>query len=265
MSLKFCSLSSGSSGNCYYVTDGSTSLLVDAGISGKKIIEGIEKIDEDKESLAAILVTHEHIDHVKSLKVMGKKVPGLKVYANEDTWHHIEDKVEEERRCTFVPGKEFKVGDINVRSFRTSHDAACSVGFSFYDDERKISIVTDTGYIPEHIYEEIKDADILVIEANHDVNVLAMCSYPYNTKRRIAGDEGHLSNEACGNCIARLVSELPKPRQVLLAHLSKENNSPDLAHLTIKNILEESRLKIGEDLRMDVITRDKVSPVYVVK
>lgn len=265
MSLKFCSLSSGSSGNCYYVTDGETSLLVDAGISGKRILEGIEKIDEDKDDLAAILVTHEHIDHVKSLKVMAKKVPGLMIYANDETWPFIEEKVDEDRRCTFVPGEVFNIGNINIRSFRTSHDAACSVGFSFYDDERKISIVTDTGYIPENIYEEIKDSDILVIEANHDVNVLQMCSYPYLTKRRIAGDEGHLSNEACGNCIARLVKEVPKPRQILLAHLSKENNSPDLAHLTIRNILEEESLKLGEDLQMDVITRDKVSPIYVVK
>ncbi len=265
MSLKFCSLSSGSSGNCYYVSDGETSLLVDAGISGKKILEGIEKIEEDKDALTAILVTHEHIDHVKSLSVMGKKVPGIKVYATPDTWPHIEEKVSEERREVIFPEMDFRIGNIHIRPFRTSHDAACSVGFSFLDDERKISIVTDTGYIPEEIYHEIKDADVLVIEANHDVNVLAMCSYPYVTKRRIAGDEGHLSNVACGNCIARLVKEIPKPRQILLAHLSKENNSPDLAHLTIRNILEENHLKIGEDLQMDVITRDKVSPVYVVK
>lgn len=266
MSLKFCSISSGSSGNCYLVSDGETSVLIDAGISGKKIVEGIEYIDEDRNKVKGILVTHEHIDHVQSLKVMGKKIPQAKVYANEMTWPCIEDRVEERRRECFSPEEEFEVGSLRIRPFRTSHDAACSVGFSFFDGERQISIVTDTGYVPEEVYDEIKTADILVIEANHDVDVLMVNErYPYLTRRRIAGDEGHLSNETAGKCIARIIKEIPKPRQVLLAHLSKENNSPDLAHLTIRNILEEESLAVGKDLRLDVITRDKVSPVYVVE
>ena len=152
---------------------------------------------------------------------------------------------------------------MTVRPFRTSHDAAESVGFSFYSGGRQVSIVTDTGYISDDMFAGIRDADILVIEANHDVNVLQMCSYPYQTKRRIAGDFGHLSNEAAADCICRITMGYPKDRQVLLAHLSNENNSPSLAHLTIKNILEENRLYIDRDLRLSVISRDEISPVYI--
>jgi len=152
---------------------------------------------------------------------------------------------------------------MTVRPFRTSHDAAESVGFSFCSGGRQVSIVTDTGYISDDMFADIRDADILVIEANHDVNVLQMCSYPYQTKRRIAGDFGHLSNEAAADCICRITMEYPKDRQVLLAHLSNENNSPSLAHLTIKNILEENRLYIDRDLRLSVISRDEISPVYI--
>lgn len=263
MSLSFCSFSSGSSGNCYMVFTETTAVLVDAGISGKRIMKGIDYIQADTDSICALLITHEHIDHVRSVRVLNKKLPGLKTYANEKTWEQIDDLVPEEKRRVFSADEEFEIGDMTVRPFRTSHDAVESVGFSFYSGGRQVSIVTDTGYISDEMFASIRDADILVIEANHDVNVLQMCSYPYQTKRRIAGDFGHLSNEAAADCICRITMEYPKDRQVLLAHLSNENNSPSLAHLTIKNILEENRLYIDRDLRLSVISRDEISPVYI--
>lgn len=263
MSLSFCSFSSGSSGNCYMVFTETTAVLVDAGISGKRILEGIDYIQNDTANISALLITHEHIDHVRSVRVLNKKLPELVTYANSRTWEHIEELVPAPKRRVFNADEEFEIGDMTVRPFRTSHDAAESVGFSFQSGGRQVSIVTDTGYISEEVFANIKAADILVIEANHDVNVLQMCSYPYQTKRRIAGDMGHLSNEAAADCICRITMEYPKDRQVLLAHLSNENNSPSLAHLTIKNILEENRLYIDRDLRLSVISRDEVSPVYV--
>lgn len=263
MSLSFCSFSSGSSGNCYMVATENTSLLIDAGISGKKIIEGIDYINADKGKICGLLVTHEHIDHTRSIRIMNKKLPDMNTYASPKTWEYISELVPESNRRIFDIGKRFEIGDIAVKPFRTSHDAAESVGFSFFSGNKQISIVTDTGYVSEEIFTEIKAADILVIEANHDVNVLQMCSYPYQTKRRIAGDFGHLSNEAAADCICRIIKECPKDRQVLLAHLSNENNSPQLAHLTIKNILEEKNLYIDRDLRLNVISRDKISPVYI--
>lgn len=264
MTLEFCSLASGSSGNCYMIRYGKDALLVDAGISGKRIFEGVESTGTSLEQLAAVLVTHEHIDHVKSLPVVTKKAPNIKAYANRQTWQNIERKVADEKKAYFVTGEDFTIGDIRIRSFPIPHDAAEPVGFSFYAEGRQISIVTDAGYISDEIFCEIMNADLLVLEANHEVEVLQMCSYPYHTKRRILGDRGHLSNVTAANCICRLAETKDKARRVLLGHLSNQNNEPELAKLTIGNILQEADIYPGDRLKVDVILRDRISPVYEV-
>lgn len=264
MPLNFCSFASGSSGNCYMIRQGQTAILVDVGISGKRIFEGLEYTHTPLEEVAAVLITHEHIDHVKSLPVVTKKAPNIKAYANKRTWGSIERKVAEEKKAFFITGEDFYIGDILVRPFPIPHDAAEPVGFSFYADERQISIVTDAGYISEDIFNEIMDADLLVLEANHEVEVLQMCSYPYHTKRRILGDKGHLSNVTAGKCICKLMEVKDKARRILLGHLSSQNNEPELAKMTIGNILREEDIYIGDRLQMEVILRDCVSAVYEV-
>lgn len=264
MSLNFCSFASGSSGNCYMVRYGKTALLIDAGISGKRIFEGLEQTGTPLEEVEALLITHEHIDHVKSIPIVTKKAPNIKAYANEATWRSIERKVAEEKKAFFHTGEDFEIGGIRVRPFAIPHDAAEPVGFSFYADGRQVSIVTDAGYITEEIFAEIMDADLLVLEANHEVEVLKMCSYPYQTKRRILGDKGHLSNVTAGKCICKLIEARDKARRILLGHLSHQNNEPELAKMTIGNILQEQDIYIGGQLKMDVILRDRVSPVYEV-
>lgn len=264
MQLNFCSFASGSSGNCYMARYGDTALLIDAGISGKRIFEGLESTDTPLEMVEAVLVTHEHIDHVKSLPILTKKAPNIKAYANEKTWESIERKVAEEKKAIFTTGEDFYIGEILVRPFAVSHDAAEPVGFSIYADGRQISVLTDSGCVTDAIFEEIMDADLLVLEANHEVEVLQMCSYPYQTKRRILGDRGHLSNVTAGNCICKLIEAKDKARRILLGHLSHQNNEPELAKMTIGNILQEEDIYIGERLKMDVILRDRISPVYVV-
>ena len=172
--------------------------------------------------------------------------------------------MEEDKKGFFTTGKDFYIGNIRIRPFSIPHDAAEPVGFSFYAGERQISIVTDAGHITEEIFREIMDADLLVLEANHEVEVLQMCSYPYATKRRILGDQGHLSNVTAANCICRLIEAKDKARRILLGHLSHQNNGPELAKLTVRNILQEQDIYIGGSLKMDVILRDCVSPVYEV-
>lgn len=265
MSLKFCSLASGSSGNCYLVRCEETAVLIDAGISGKRIFEGLESTGVPLEQVKAVLVTHEHIDHVKSLPILTKKAPEIKAYANEATWDNIERKVAEEKKAYFTTGEDFYIGNILVRPFPIPHDAAEPVGFSFYAEGSQISIVTDAGCITETIFQEIMNADLLVLEANHEVEVLQMCSYPYQTKRRILGDKGHLSNVTAAKCICRLIEAKDKARRILLGHLSHQNNEPELAKMTIGNILMEEDIYIGDRLKMDVILRDRISPVYEVK
>lgn len=265
MAFSFCSFSSGSSGNCYLVRSGNTALLVDVGISGKKIIEGLSATETPEEQVKGVLVTHEHIDHVKSLRVISKKLPEAKTYANAGTWTQIEENVPETQRETFITGEIFSVGDIQIKPFHISHDAAEPVGFSFFAEGKQISIVTDTGYITEEIFTEMKQADLLALEANHDENMLKVGRYPWNVKQRILGNEGHLSNVAAGNCLCRVLDECySKPRRVLLAHLSRENNFPEMAYQTIKNVLEESEHYLGKQLQLNTMMKDEISMIYKV-
>jgi len=262
MNISFCSFSSGSSGNSYLVKSETTAILLDAGISGKRILEGLVQSKTEMDMVQGILVTHEHIDHVKSLTTMTKKLPNAFAYANEKTWGIIGEKVKEEKKKKFITGEIFYVGDIQVKAFNISHDAVEPVGFSFYCGGSQVSVVTDTGHITEEIYEEIIDADILVLESNHDVNMLKMCRYPWSVKQRILGKQGHLSNEDAGAILCRMIGENNKKRQVLLAHLSKENNFPEMAFQTIKNLLQESEFYIGKNVHMEMIVKDQMSETY---
>lgn len=262
MSISFCSFSSGSSGNSYLVKSGTTALLIDAGISGKKILEGLKHSETLFEDVKGLLVTHEHGDHIKSIGTITKKLENVVVYANEKTWSLIGDRVMETRKQTFKTGERFTIGDISIKPFNISHDAIEPVGFSFYFEGSQISIVTDTGHITEEIYEEIINADILVLESNHDVNMLKMCRYPWSVKQRILGLEGHLSNEDAGSTLCRLITDKSKKRQVLLAHLSKENNFPEMAMQTIKNMLQEADYYIGKNIHIEMIVKDQISEIY---
>ena len=262
MSLRFCSIASGSSGNCYMIQRGDAVLLVDAGVSCRKILKGLETAGATPDMVRGILITHEHSDHIRGLGTAARKMENARVYCNPGTYPHLLDKVAGERMVLFSTGKEFLVDGITVRPFSISHDASEPVGYSFFADGGQVSVLTDTGCITEDIYEEIRHADLVALEANHDKEVLKFCRYPYHIKRRILSDEGHLSNDAAGECILRLVSEGPKRRNVLLSHLSKENNTPDIARITITNILEAAGVYPGPDLTIEVITREEVSRVY---
>ena len=261
-SIEICSFASGSSGNCYLVKSKTTALLIDSGISAKKILDRIEALEMKKEDIGAILITHGHDDHIKSLHTLAKKIPAFRVYTTKETFESFE-KFQDEERTVIIDGiEEFSIGDIKVKPFLTSHDTEGSVGFSFYKDEKQISIVTDTGCVSEEIFHEIKNADVLVIEANHEVEMLKMGRYPYYLKQRILGKQGHLSNEACARCVTEIIKYHCKPRKILLAHLSKENNTKYHAKLTMKNCLEEAGFSIGNDIYVEVLMRDERSSLY---
>lgn len=264
MALKFCSFASGSSGNCYMVKNEDTALLIDAGISGKRIFSGLDETNTPYESVAGLLITHEHIDHVKSIPIVTKKLPNISAYANEDTWANIERPVAQEKQRTFLTGEDFSISDFRIRPFSVPHDAADPVGFSIYAEDRQISIVTDVGYITDEIFEEITNADLLVLEANHEKEILLMGSYPYDLKRRILGDNGHLSNVSAGKCLCSLVNARNKVRQVILGHLSKENNNPSVAMLAVRNTLIEQNIIPGKNITIDVAARDCCSRLYQV-
>jgi len=270
MCLCFCSFSSGSSGNSYLVRSKTTALLIDAGISGKRIVEGLSRTETPFEMVAGILITHEHIDHVRSLKTLMKRFPGMRAYANGGTWSALVGTVPEDRKEFFVTGEGFFIGDIFVKPFSISHDAAEPVGYSLHSGGKQIAIVTDTGFLPDSVMNEVKNSDLLVLEANHEEGMLQYCSYPYSVKQRILGERGHLSNLAAAEGLCRIweAREVAGGEgekgsmRVLLAHLSRENNDPALAQLSFKNILAESDIYVGQNVLLDIILRDQLSAVY---
>lgn len=263
MGLRFCSISSGSRGNCYVVMADETVFLIDAGISGKKIFEGLKELNITPQEVSAVLVTHEHSDHTKGIKMVCKKGIDTKVYANQGTWEQIVDEKFEDRHSLFITGEPFYMDRIEVKPFKIYHDAVDPVGFTITYKGRRLSIVTDTGCITDEIYNEIKNSDVVVLESNHEVNILKMCSYPYKTKMRILGDCGHLSNETCADCIVDLVDkDGGKHKTFLLAHLSKENNTPEMALLACKNALEKNDLFTPEKVEIDVLRQDVQSCIY---
>ncbi len=262
MAIQFCSLASGSSGNCHFLTDEESSILIDAGLSGKQIQGKLQEISKDPNRLSAILISHEHSDHIQGAGILSRRF-NIPIYANEGTWLGMESKLgklSSENIKVFNTAKCFNIGDIQIKPYSISHDANEPVGFCLEGQGIKISIATDLGHMTEAITSEIKDSHLVVLESNHDVEMLKAGSYPYYLKRRILSNEGHLSNDAAGYAIVDLVKHNVK--NVLLAHLSKENNFPELAMATVKNILEFNQISIGRDLVLDLAHRDRVSQMY---
>lgn len=267
MNLAICSLSSGSSGNSYLVLTENTALLIDAGISTKQIELRLKSLGLSFDNIRGILVTHEHQDHVKGLRVLTKKC-GAAVWATEGTIEGIEGC-----ECAdfniIRPGEDLLIGDISVHCFQVSHDAAQPVGYRFNSGGRQISIVTDTGIVTEEVYSNMRKADILVLESNHDENILRIGRYPWFLKQRILSDHGHLSNDAAAEALARLLKEKAetdpeRDMTVLLAHLSKENNFPQLALTTVTNVLEEQGISTGKKVKIETLSRTDISPLYII-
>ncbi len=241
--MRFCALASGSSGNCIFVESKGTRILVDAGISAKKIDEALISIGVEPESIKAILITHDHTDHIQGAAVFSRKYD-TDIYATEGTLKFIcancRAKPDNSRLHYVDKDVGFDIGDITVEPFAVMHDAIDPVGYTLYGDGRKIGIATDLGTYDERIVSHLNGAEILYVEANHDVNMLMLGSYPYKLKCRVNSEIGHLSNEMCASLIGDVRSE--KMRSIVLAHISKENNFEELAFETVKqSIIADTR------------------------
>lgn len=257
--FNYCSLYSSSSGNSFFVQSDSTKIIIDAGVSLKKIITALEKININGEDINAILVTHDHIDHTKSIATLSNKY-NIPVYANKKTWEAIPEiasKIPECNKKLFTISETFSVGDIKILPFHTPHDAADPCGFNLYYSNKKISIATDIGYVSEELLNHLKESSCILLESNYDPEILKCSRYPYMLKQRISGGKGHLSNISA----AKTLSELYKSglEKALLIHLSKENNFPELAYETIKNETLNCT-----NLSIDVAPRDKPTKLFEV-
>jgi len=236
--FQFCSLYSGSTGNCSLVQTNNTKILIDAGESAKKIEQALDSISVQPTAIDAILITHEHSDHIKGLGTFSKKF-NVPVYANEETWNAMPKQREKltNNNIGFLKFERFFIGDIEIKPFPIPHDAANPCGFNLFNNKKKISIATDIGHINEEIMNHLIDSSFLLLEANYEPEVLKSSSYPYLLKRRIDGPNGHLSNIDAGKAISYLVNY--GLNNVMLGHLSKENNFPELAYKTIvENLIE---------------------------
>ena len=262
--MRLCSIASGSSGNCIYVGSDHTHLMVDAGISGKRIEQGLNSLELSAKDMDGILITHEHVDHVKGLGVMARKY-ALPIYATKGTLDEIRRMgslgvIPDELYREIHPDEPFAVGDLTVKPIHISHDAADPVAYRVEGEGKSAGIVTDLGKYDDYIVDKIQGLDVLLLEANHDIHMLDVGSYPYPLKRRILGDRGHLSNELSGKLLCRVLHD--RMKAVFLGHLSKENNYEELAYETVRLEINLGDTKYqSDDFRIEVAKREQRSSV----
>ena len=234
--MRFCNIASGSSGNCTYVGDDNTHLIVDAGISGKRIEAGLNDLELTTSDVAGVLITHEHTDHIGGLSILARKY-GIPVFATGGTIEAIRkipkfESIPDHLFHPIIPEKKFSLGDLDILPVPVSHDAVEPVAYRIENNGKKAAIVTDLGTYDSRIVEYMKGCNILMLEANHDVRMLEVGPYPYKLKKRILGEKGHLSNDLCGRLLTELITN--KLQQVILGHLSKDNNLEELAYETVR-------------------------------
>lgn len=232
--LNFCSLYSGSSGNSLFVETENAKILVDAGMSCKKIEEALHSIDVDPFSIDGILVTHEHSDHVKGISTISKKF-NIPVFATKETFEAMPihtDKLLSENINFFRPDEKFSIADLEITPFKIPHDAVNPCGFNISKGDSQISIATDIGHMSNYILKYLEGSNFILLESNYDTEVLKCCSYPFMLKSRIASETGHLSNTMAGKTISYL-SKNSNLQTAMLGHLSKESNFPELAYQTV--------------------------------
>lgn len=257
--LELCTLASGSSGNSLLVTDGRTHVLVDAGISCRRICTGLKELGVEPTELAGVLITHEHSDHISGLTTLTKQLK-LPVYATAPTLRQLCYRIPFlDGLCReFDPGDGFPVGELWVGSFATSHDAACSVGYTLTGEGCKAAVATDLGRLTPAVLQAVQGCDLLVCEANHDEEWVRTGPYPYYLKQRVLGRRGHLSNEA-GAQLALLAAQ-NGARTILLAHLSAENNTPAHALEVVGRTLRQAGF--GDTVTLEAAPRKEPGRVY---
>lgn len=256
------SIASGSSGNCICVGNDSHHVMIDAGISGKRIEAGMQTYDYTTSDMEAVLITHEHSDHIQGLGVISRKY-GRPIYATKGTIDAIKrtsslGSIDAGLFHPITAGESFAIGNLTIYPMPISHDAADPVAYLISDEKHRVGVVTDLGYYDEEIVARMQALDALLLEANHDIHMLQVGAYPYALKQRILGERGHLSNEASGQLLGRVLHD--HMQKILLGHLSKENNYEKLAYETVRlEISLGDNPYRGSDFPIEVAARDAAS------
>lgn len=266
MKLTFCPLFSGSAGNALLVCGGDTRILIDCGMTGKQITEALLSVGVLPETLSGMVITHEHSDHIKGAGIISRKYR-VPIYANEPTWNAMSRNVGEidrQNRRFFDSDADFMIGDLFIKPFLIPHDAAEPVGFHVHYGNRSVATATDMGHMLKRVYEEIKTADLVLLESNHDPQMLMdNPHYSYTLKQRILGNHGHLCNEICAKTLVKLCEA--GVHRAVLGHLSGENNTPQLAMDTAVETLTNAGAVLGDDITVDMSWRDRPGNVYTIE
>lgn len=263
--MRLCSIASGSSGNCIYIGSDETHILIDVGISCKRIVAGLSQLEVAPENVSGILITHEHSDHINGLAVMAKKFH-IPIYTTRGTANAIlahktiGKNLDTELFHLIKADEHYEIGDLNIHPMTISHDAAEPVAYRVSCGETKIGVATDIGVFTDYTIAGLQGMNAILLEANHDVNMLQVGPYPYYLKQRVLGNRGHLSNENSGRLLKQIAHE--NLQAVMLGHLSKENNLPELAYETVRVELMDSEM-LGKtwDFPIYVAKRDEISEI----
>ena len=257
--ITFSSLISGSSGNSTLISDGKTHILTDCGMSGSRLKEALSAFGISPDNLSAILVTHEHIDHVKGVGVIARRY-GTPIYATEKTIENLNcGNIDDGLIHTITPDTDFEIGTFGIRPFSIPHDAVDPVGYSYFSKDEKFSLATDIGHMDEYILSNIMGSSRVLLESNHDVDMLQFGTYPFPLKQRILSDVGHLSNENAAMTAYKLIQS--GTTSIALGHLSNENNTPEIAHLETFNYLTQKGVSVGDDVKLQVAKRYGVTNI----
>lgn len=265
--MRLVSIASGSSGNCIYVGSENSHILVDAGISNKRIEQGLNEIGIKGSEINGIVITHEHSDHTKGLGVLARKY-GVPIYSTKETLEEIASikalgEYPKDLFKPIQPDVDFEIGDLLVKPFSIDHDAANPVAYRIQCGHKSVAVATDMGHYDQYIIDHLQGLDALLLESNHDVNMLESGPYPYVLKRRILGDHGHLSNENAGRLLNCILHD--RIKKILLGHLSKENNYEELAYETVKLEINQGDNPFrASDFSITVANRDRMSEIVTI-
>ena len=264
--MRMCSIASGSSGNCIYVGSGSHHLLIDAGISGKRVEAGLKELQLSGKDIDGILLTHEHSDHIKGLGVLSRKYE-IPIYATPGTAEAVKamsslGKIDGELFREIHADQDFQIGDLLISPFHISHDAAEPQFYQVHHNNKTFCIITDTGYVSDRVEGTIRNADAYLMECNHDTEMLRMGPYSWPLKQRILSDTGHLSNEEGADALMDVLGS--RTKRIFLGHRSQHNNMRSLAHLTVATIMERHDFGVNHDFQLVDAEPDKPSKLLTV-
>lgn len=263
--MRICVLASGSKGNSTYIETEKSKILIDAGITKSDLERRLSLINVNPSDIDAILITHEHSDHIKGVGQFAKKF-GCKIYAHNLSWDALSTKIGDIPLAQQVEfnGKDFNIRDMTIHTFDLDHDSNHCVGFSVIEGNKKFTTATDLGHTTPEIVKNLATSDFVVLESNHDIQTLKNNpNYPQILKTRILSRHGHLSNEETAQTIVKLLGNTT--RGVVLAHLSEQNNSPDMAIRTIRKTLFENKVTPQDEIYIDVAKQDYVGHIYKLK